>query len=284
MNIDDYLKRIKCQNCKEINVENLKKLQQQHFREICYENTDIHLKEKIHIDLSIEKAYKRVMYESRGGWCYELNPLFYWLLKKLGYDVIMVACWPYQAYRNDFSHEIGHSFCVVKLNECNYYVDVGTPRIVDEPIEIKTDIIIRKQFGTYRFTKDSQTSNCYLFYRTKSSDNSSVIEESDWNLQFKFNIEHYEISEEANDYPQSELAPLSKISLIGKHINNGLIGLHGNTFIQMNFDPVTFVASKTTEQLTDQQVKQYIKEKFNLKIDDSFIPRSDAVIESLKTN
>ena len=50
-----------------------------------FENLDIGLKRPIH--LTEEALWNKIIVQKRGGFCYELNGLFAWLLKEIGFDV-----------------------------------------------------------------------------------------------------------------------------------------------------------------------------------------------------
>lgn len=65
--------------------ELLKELHYAHCTHIPYENLDI----LRHIPLSLEPAdlYKKVVDQRKGGYCFELNGLFAWFLRELGYGV-----------------------------------------------------------------------------------------------------------------------------------------------------------------------------------------------------
>ena len=85
MNKEKYLRRIGITKTGfPANLENLKFLQKQHLVHIPFENLDIHWKRLILLDVA--GFYKKIVGEKRGGFCYELNGLFYELLKELGCD------------------------------------------------------------------------------------------------------------------------------------------------------------------------------------------------------
>ena len=59
----------------------------------------------------------------RGGWCFELNGAFGWLLRELGYDVDYVSC---QVYGPDgWGPPLDHCALVVHLDGERWFVDVG---------------------------------------------------------------------------------------------------------------------------------------------------------------
>ena len=54
-----------------------------------YENLDII--RGIPLSLDVDDLYKKVVEEGKGGFCFELNGLFAWLLRELGYGVTEYA-------------------------------------------------------------------------------------------------------------------------------------------------------------------------------------------------
>lgn len=56
-----------------------------HYRAVPFENLSIHLGETI--DIRPGALFDKIVRRRRGGFCYELNTLFGWLLDELGYDV-----------------------------------------------------------------------------------------------------------------------------------------------------------------------------------------------------
>jgi len=63
----------------------LSALQKLHLQTVPYENLDII--RGIPISLEIDDIYNKIVTRNRGGYCFELNTLFAWLLKGLGYSV-----------------------------------------------------------------------------------------------------------------------------------------------------------------------------------------------------
>jgi N-hydroxyarylamine O-acetyltransferase len=85
MNLQTYLERIGYTGSLEPTIAVLNALQEAHLRAIPYENLDIHLGRWL--PLSEARAYEKLVVEKRGGWCYEMNTLFAWALRQLGFNV-----------------------------------------------------------------------------------------------------------------------------------------------------------------------------------------------------
>lgn len=120
MNIQDYLKRIHYQGSIVPNLQTLTELQLAHMRSVPFENLSVYYKEPI--ILSNEWLYDKIVQRNRGGFCYELNGLFTWLLRELGYRVTMLSAGVFGD--GAFGPEFDHMTLMVHLEE-DYLVDVG---------------------------------------------------------------------------------------------------------------------------------------------------------------
>ncbi|GLZ52935.1 N-hydroxyarylamine O-acetyltransferase [Actinomycetospora sp. NBRC 106378] len=69
--------------------DDLATLADRHFRSVPFENLSIHLGEPI--ELAPEALFDKIVHRRRGGFCYELNGLFGWLLDELGHDVAFLG-------------------------------------------------------------------------------------------------------------------------------------------------------------------------------------------------
>ncbi|HVE71671.1 MAG TPA: arylamine N-acetyltransferase [Thermoanaerobaculia bacterium] len=83
--IDRYLQRIAYDGSREPTAATLRALQVQHLLHVPFENLDIHWKRRIVVDT--ERFLHKIIDERRGGFCYELNGAFAWLLRGLGFEV-----------------------------------------------------------------------------------------------------------------------------------------------------------------------------------------------------
>ena len=67
----------------------LRDLHEAHMLAVPFENLSIHYGQPI--VLRDEALYHKIVTRRRGGFCYELNGLFAWLLRRLGYDVALLS-------------------------------------------------------------------------------------------------------------------------------------------------------------------------------------------------
>lgn len=107
-------------------LELLIKLHEQHVFSIPFENLSIHMNQQIHID--IQSIFKKLVENKRGGYCYEMNGLFYAILKTLGFNVQLHLAEVSEQGSDLHSREATHLILIVYLDNRNYLVDVGFGR------------------------------------------------------------------------------------------------------------------------------------------------------------
>ncbi len=78
-----YLKRLNVKKEVQADLASLAYLQNQHLLTVPFENLDV--MNKVYIPLAVDTFYQKIVENQRGGFCYELNGLFQWLLNQLGF-------------------------------------------------------------------------------------------------------------------------------------------------------------------------------------------------------
>lgn len=145
-NREKYLHRIKYSGSIEPNLDTLRKLQKAHLLNVPFENLDIHYKTPI--ELNIDRIYEKVIKKNRGGFCYELNGLFFELLCSFGYDVKRISAKVY-IKDNQYSPEYDHIALITKINGVEYLTDVGFGEFIFEPLKIEFDLPQEDPRGMY---------------------------------------------------------------------------------------------------------------------------------------
>jgi len=85
VDVDAYLERIGYAGAREPSAAVLAELHRAHMLAVPFENLDIHL--GVENVLDPEHIFDKIVRRRRGGWCYELNGLFAFLLEALGFSV-----------------------------------------------------------------------------------------------------------------------------------------------------------------------------------------------------
>jgi N-hydroxyarylamine O-acetyltransferase len=150
MNVSEYLERIHIYEIESPSYSFLSKLQLQHLLTVPFENLDIQEGKKIVLDEG--RLYEKIVSRGRGGFCYELNGLFCWLLRAIGFAAQIVSARVYMPARNLFSPDFDHMALRVDLGE-SYLVDVGFGDTFRRPIAMP-DGEVQDVSGRYQIRSD----------------------------------------------------------------------------------------------------------------------------------
>jgi N-hydroxyarylamine O-acetyltransferase len=178
MNLEKYLRRIGYvgNDLPTANLETLRVLHYAHMHHVPFENLDIHYGTYIKVDL--EEFYKKIVDNNRGGFCFELNGLFNWALRALGFDVTMLAA----AVINDegnYGIPLGHLTNLVTLEGKQWLVDVGFGDNFVYPLEFVLDKVQVQKGRYYRLSQLNATD-----YQYSVSDNEGETYKHWWRFTF----------------------------------------------------------------------------------------------------
>jgi len=122
-----YLDRIGCESPPDGSAEALAELQHRHLHAVPYENLDI--LRGVPISLEIDDIFDKIVVRRRGGYCFESNALFGWLLRELGYPVTDLFA---RFWRDEPSPppKRRHQVLKVEAEGVPYLCDVGVGGIV----------------------------------------------------------------------------------------------------------------------------------------------------------
>lgn len=84
LSVDLFLERIGYSGSLELSEKTLFDVHEAHSFSVPYENLEI--MERKPLSLDIESLYNKIVVRRRGGYCFELNGIFSWLLKRLGFN------------------------------------------------------------------------------------------------------------------------------------------------------------------------------------------------------
>lgn len=122
MNAEKYLARIHAPRPSAPTAEALRALTRAHLEQVPFENLEIALERRCP-SLDPEDLYRKVVEQRRGGYCFELNKLFYLLLRELGYDCYCAAA--RIPYRRPDPRPLSHRTVVVRVEGERWLCDVG---------------------------------------------------------------------------------------------------------------------------------------------------------------
>src|SRR5258708_4812285 len=146
-----YIRRIGYEGSLDVNYTTLADLHQAHLLAIPYENLDIQLHRYLPLDEN--SFYEKLVVARRGGWCYEMNGLFAWALRTIGFSVTLLASAVNRASQGA-NADANHLVLLVELDR-PYLVDVGFWNGFLTPIPLEPGHYTQR-FLTYQLIHDGQ--------------------------------------------------------------------------------------------------------------------------------
>jgi len=182
MDIEGYLQRINYEDSIAPTVKTLRKLHLAHLYSVPFENLDIHLGSPI--VLKLDELYEKIVGRGRGGFCYELNGLFAWLLGELGFKVTLLSAraahedW---SYGQEFDHLVLHVICPADPSKLPipWLADVGWGDTFRKPLRLDKPRI--EQLEGLRAFRIERTDGYQVLWQYN--------DDRQWEKQYRFTLQ-----------------------------------------------------------------------------------------------
>lgn len=228
-------------------IENLSQLQRLHMQHVPFENLDVI--RRVPIYLNHKLIYDKVINRNRGGYCYEVNGLFRWLLNELGYNAHHVAA-TVKRPNGKFARPNTHVAIIVELDQ-PYLVDVGFGDSNYEPLPLdgseQTDVS-----GTY---KVQQMDNQMYDLMRK--------EDSRWRTLYRFSLDERKLVDFHEGVVFNQVSKQSSFThhdLVTMATEEGRITLRDHTLT------TTINGERQVEELTYDEKAIVLNEIFKISI------------------
>jgi N-hydroxyarylamine O-acetyltransferase len=132
VDVERYLARIGYEGPRDPSPATLAALQRAHMLAVPFENLDIALGRPLVLDREVN--FEKIVERRRGGWCYELNGMFSWLLEQLGFEVTLLGS--RVSGPGGVSPDLAHLLLRVDLDR-PYIADVGFGESSLEPLALE---------------------------------------------------------------------------------------------------------------------------------------------------
>ena len=158
-----YLSRIGFTGEPKLDYATLSQIQEKHLKTVPYENLDI--MRNIPLSLETDDIYDKIVTRGRGGYCFELNGLYTWLLRGLGFEVTEFMA---RFLRDEKEipmrrHRVLKVMCEGKAYLCDVGVGSVVPR---KPLELVTGQI--NDFGSEKYKLEIEPFFGYVLYEQKN--------------------------------------------------------------------------------------------------------------------
>lgn len=148
-----YLDRIGYKGPLDTSIDTLARLQECHLQTVPYENLDI--LRRVPISLEIPDLFHKIVVCRRGGYCFELNALFSWLLRRLGFSVtdFFARFWRDEA---NTPPKRRHHVSQVEAEGKLFLCDVGVGGIIPRrPLQMVDQLVQEQGDECYQLKRDA---------------------------------------------------------------------------------------------------------------------------------
>lgn len=216
MDLDAYLDRLHYTGPRVPTLDTLRALHRQHLYTVPFENLNIGLGRPIEIEE--DALFEKIVTQRRGGYCYELNGLFAWALRQLGFSVSLLSAGVWGGGRYG---PLGDHLCLrVQLAQA-WLADVGFGDCALEPLrfEDRGEQIITP-YRSYRL--DEEGDGFYSMHERQDG--------GDWQPGYRFSLQpqrlydfeygnHYMQTSPHSHFTQNRMAtlatPTGRVTLSG---------------------------------------------------------------------
>ncbi len=119
-----------------------------------FENLDIHRGVPIVLDQA--RILDKVVTARRGGFCYELNTAFAWLLRALGYQVTVLSA-EVASPDGGYGIPFDHMLLRVDIADSAYLADVGFGDSFRRPLALVSDQVVDEDEARFRLVRQADT-------------------------------------------------------------------------------------------------------------------------------
>ena len=244
--IETYLQRIHYTGSLSPTLAVLQQLQKQHLLTVPFENLDIH--NNIPITLDIDSIYDKIVSRNRGGFCYELNGLFFELLVALGFTAKRISARVYNSQKG-YGQEFDHFAILVAIDGNEYLADVGFGEFTFAPLLLEEVTLQKDARGIFRIDKYDEA-----YFRVNKIDNEIASPEYIFTTQERAFSEYESM---CNYHQTSPASHFTQKRLITIPTASGRITITGNTLKITEKTNVTEIAIESEEEFKDYLSKYF---------------------------
>ncbi|XP_071341500.1 arylamine N-acetyltransferase, pineal gland isozyme NAT-10-like [Trachinotus anak] len=275
MDVQKYLSRIGFAGPAEPGLDVLRSVHTCHLMSVPFENLTVHSGGRVQLDPAL--LYDKIVNRRRGGFCYENNGLFSWLLSTLGFQVTVISGQVRNSITRRYGPPFDHLILMVTLEGRRWLADVGfgVPGF-STPLSLETEGLQEQGHRVYRIRKERDMH----FLEWQQEENRGAA--GDWTEIYKFTLEPRCLEDftEMCKYHQSSpssiffckslctvLKPGGRLSYIGHRLTT-------TTFPNEGTGRVLEI---TTRELKDEEIPGILAEKFGIVLTSPLIPKDEVI-------
>ncbi|MBN3305007.1 ARY2 protein, partial [Amia calva] len=294
MDVGEYLRRIDYTGPVEPTLEALQQIHLRHLLSVPFENLTIHSGGKILLERPL--IYDKVVKQRRGGFCFEINGIFSWLLSQMGFEVTLLSAQVRNSITGCYGPPFDHLIILVALEGQRWLCDVGFGEGFQLPLSLETHGPLKQGNGVFQLRHQGETIFLETVMKGQGQENGrgqkteyghqeELMKEEQqvgWLQLYKFTLQprHLEEFKAMCHYHQTSPSSLFYCkSLCSLLMPNGRITYIGRKLI------ITRYSSdgggdviKTTMELSDEEIPDTVQEKFGIKLQSPLTPKNEDII------
>ncbi|KAM3860652.1 arylamine N-acetyltransferase, pineal gland isozyme NAT-3-like [Diretmus argenteus] len=309
MDVEEYLLRIGCAAPAEPTLDALRSLHVGHLLSVPFENLTGHSGGRVRLDLPL--LYDKVVTRRRGGFCYENNSLFSWLLAELGFRVTLLSGQVRSSLTGRYGPPQDHLVSMVTLEEeeegARWLCDVGfgAPGFT-YPLSLETGgpqvqghrvYRVREREGLWFLEWGGEGGGGGGGDGRGEGDGGDGRGEGDgggeedgggdveWTELYKFTLQPRRLGDFAEMCEYQQNSPSSLFfckSLCSVLKPGGRVTYIGRKLITTTFpaEGSTALTTTTTRELKDEEIPGVLAETFGVVLSSPFTPKDEAITPS----
>ncbi|CAG5895867.1 unnamed protein product [Menidia menidia] len=276
MDVEKYLRRIGFGgSAAEPSLELLRSVHSCHLLSVPFEDLTVHSGGRV--QLSLPELFHKIVNQRRGGFCFENNSLFSWLLMELGFQVTVLSGQVKNSLTGLYGPPHDHVIMMVHLEGRRWLCDVGfgVPGF-RVPLSLDTGGLQEQGHRVYRIRKSTEMH----FMEWQKEENRG--EAGDWTEIYKFTLEPRRLEDftEMCQYHQSSpssiffckslctvLKPYGRLTYIGRKL----------TTTRFPSEATGGVLETSTRDLTDEEIPHVLAEEFGIVLPSPLIPKDETI-------
>lgn len=280
MDLGKYLARIGFTGPAEPSLEVMRTLHTCHLLSVPFEDLTVHSGGRVQLDLPL--LYDKIVNHRRGGFCYENNSLFRWLLTELGFQVTILSGQVKNRFTGCYGPPFDHFILLVELEGRRWLCDVGfgVPGF-SVPLSLDTEDPQEQSHRVYRIRKNLEMH----FVEWQEEENRGV--DGDWKEIYKFTLKRRSKEDFTEMCQYHQTSPSSIFfckSLCTVLRPGGRLTYIGHRLITTTFptEENRHVVETITE-LKDEEIPGVLKEKFGIALNSTLIAKDEKITPPLIT-
>lgn len=275
MDVERYLSRIGFVAPAVSTLDALRSLHTCHLLSVPFEDLTIHSGGQVQLQLPL--LYDKIVKQRRGGFCFENNGLFSWLLTQLGFQVTLVAAQVKSTLTGYYGPPFDHMTLIVSLEGQRWLCDVGfgVPAF-SVPLSLETSAPQERGHRVYRVREG--TGMCFLEWQKEENRGA----DGDWTEIYKFTYEPRcleDFTEMCQYHQRSPCSVFFRKSLCTVLKPYGRLTYIGRKLVTITFPSVETqgMCVTTTRELTDDEIGGILEEEFGIVLKSPLIVKDEAI-------